>query len=614
MKRCVAFTICSLLAWTSQAQTQTVIAPSRNMDWSGAGVSGGIPNRTAICATLNPGATATQINDAIAACASGQVVFLNAGTYTLSSGIVLSKSNVTLRGAGANSTKLIINGTTSGCHLFYNSAIRMCAGGGNIGVDSAEHTASWTGGYAKGTSVITLSNVTGLTVGSTIFLDQLNDAADGYPTAGDIYVCETTAPCSTQGGNGFARTNRAQVQISAVTAINGNNVTISPAVYLPNFRASQSPGAWWANSGTVIQYSGIEDMTVDFTGSGSVGIEIVNATNTWVKGLRLIFNSGPGSFVFHVLVVNGFRVTTRNNYFYGPTVQGNTQYAYTPHVSGGLLFENNILHHNVSPMVPNDPESGSVYAYNFVTDSYYNGSGVQLHNAGAMMNLYEGNNMSAFAGDVIHGTHFFETLFRNHLDGYSNNPPAGNNTAVLIETNNRFFNVVGNVLGHSHFNTYQVVQAGNGDAIYGLGWQGDNSGTPVSNDPNVLRTLFRWGNYDTVTGTSRFVASEVPSTITNFPNPVPATQALPPSLYLTSKPSWFGSTVWPPIGPDVTGGDISGYGGHANKIPARRCFESAAIDSAYGSANIRLFDAAACYGQAVPSAPAPPTNVRVVIR
>src|SRR5207253_5381375 len=91
-----------------------ILDTSRAIDWSQAGVIGGIPNRTSVCATLNPGATATQINSAIASCPAGQVVFLNAGTYNLSSGILFSnKSNVTLRGAGADQTKLVFTGGVS---------------------------------------------------------------------------------------------------------------------------------------------------------------------------------------------------------------------------------------------------------------------------------------------------------------------------------------------------------------------------------------------------------------------------------------------------------------------------------------------------------------------
>src|SRR3981081_4478633 len=59
----------------------SVIAPDRPHDWGHAGIDGGIPNRTTICATLMPGATAAAINAAIAACPPGQVVLLKAGSY-----------------------------------------------------------------------------------------------------------------------------------------------------------------------------------------------------------------------------------------------------------------------------------------------------------------------------------------------------------------------------------------------------------------------------------------------------------------------------------------------------------------------------------------------------
>src|SRR2546427_10004045 len=74
-----------------------ILDPSRAIDWTKAGIPGGIPNRTTICAALNPGATISQINSAIASCPSDQVVFLNAGTYTLLGGINFGgRSNVTL--------------------------------------------------------------------------------------------------------------------------------------------------------------------------------------------------------------------------------------------------------------------------------------------------------------------------------------------------------------------------------------------------------------------------------------------------------------------------------------------------------------------------------------
>src|SRR5713226_165950 len=79
---------------------QTIVAPSRSIDWTKAG-AGPIPPRLTICQTLNPGATAAQINAAIANCPSGQTVFLSAGTYNLSAAITFAAhNNATLRGAG----------------------------------------------------------------------------------------------------------------------------------------------------------------------------------------------------------------------------------------------------------------------------------------------------------------------------------------------------------------------------------------------------------------------------------------------------------------------------------------------------------------------------------
>src|ERR1043166_8855094 len=54
---------------------QTIVANSRSVDWRQAGLPGDTPPaRSTLCAPLNPGATAAQINSAIAACPNGQTV------------------------------------------------------------------------------------------------------------------------------------------------------------------------------------------------------------------------------------------------------------------------------------------------------------------------------------------------------------------------------------------------------------------------------------------------------------------------------------------------------------------------------------------------------------
>jgi len=146
--------------------------------------------------------------------------------------------------------------------------------------------------------------------------------------------------------------------------------------------------------------------------------------------------------------------------------------------------------------------------------------------------------------------------------------------------------VVGNVLGspdwpRSTTGQYEMTgQPGYTEqsVIYRLGYpnMGNNAYSetnPPDNadegglDPKVESTLLRWGNYDYQNDAALWDPAEVPAG-----NPVPSTQDLPASLFYASAPAWWPASVpWPPIGPDVTGGDSSSE--HAYKIPAEICYE-----------------------------------------
>src|SRR5713101_3642375 len=170
------FSLVMLVVLPGVARAQAwsgVLSPSRAIDWSNKGASGGIPVRTTVCAALNPGATAAQINSAIASCPANQVVKLNAGTYTIST-IMISKSNVTLRGAGPDQTFLIFTTPSGGC-VVGGTDICIMDGSGLYPLPPG-HSANWTAGYAKGTTSVTLDNTTGLAVGDILVLDQLDDS------------------------------------------------------------------------------------------------------------------------------------------------------------------------------------------------------------------------------------------------------------------------------------------------------------------------------------------------------------------------------------------------------------------------------------------------------
>ena len=583
-----------------------ILDPSRAIDWTRAGVMGGIPNRTTNCATLNPGATGAQINSAIQSCPSGQVVLLTAGTYNVSDTGIVMKSGVTLRGAGADKTLMVFTATT---YCNNQNACICFAGSNEWGGDAralpgGSNYADWTGGYAQGATQITLGNVGSakIQVGTYLHLDQANDTTVGA----NFFVCDnTTAPCSLEGGNGGRTMNnilRSQVQIVKVTAINGSTYTIDPPLYSPNWRASQSPAVWWVS--TPLQNAGVEDLSVDATNSGGMtNVSMVNAANDWVKGTRQVRTCQCQRDLIQIM--DAAHCTVESNYLFG-TQGKSVNYGIESYVASDNLVHNNILQHVVAPMMV-QPALGSVFAYNFaINDTYDDGFAsnplhwmigmVDQHNAGVEYNLYEGNIGPGIGADVIHGNQLANTLFRNYLLG-SDPGRTDSTTAVILSSYNRYHNVIGNALGTPGYTTTYEAKSGPGQSatVFNLGGGNSEGSVTIPDDPLVATTLMRWGNYDVATNSARFLASEVPSAITPLGNAVPASQTLPPSFYLAARPGfWPSAKPWPPIGPDVTGGGVAGLGGHVNTIPAKDCFATMG-GPADGSGGVLTFSAATCY-------------------
>jgi hypothetical protein len=589
-----------------------IVDPSRATDWSQAGVAGGIPNRTTICATFNPGASASQINAAIAACNNG-VVYLNAGTYNLSSGLIFNaKSNVTLRGAGPDQTSLVFTGTND-CGGYAASICVMGSNGWTGGFSGGP--VNWTGGYTQGSTTITLASTAGLAAGQYIILDQLDDTSDPFPEV----LNSGGSGFSTQGGPG-GRSSRSQMQFVKITAVNGNNVSITPGLQMANWRSSRSPQVWW--TGTWNTFDGIENLTLDHSSNTEMaGITFHSAANSWVKNVRSIRANRN-----HIWAILAAHIQVQDSYFYGTKNAASQSYGFETFGASDNLIQNNIFQHVSSPIMVGNV-SGQVVSYNYMTDHFVNFAGwlmgsINGHDAGVNMVLIEGNTTGLWLQDSLHGTQNFFTGFRNYLSGWESGK-TGNTNPFTAMAYNRFSNVVGNVLGRAGYHTkYEdSYGAANGDpnhSIYLLGFAESGETTSsagVNADSRVKATLMRWGNYDVVTNSVRWNASEVPSGLSKYANPVPSSQNLPASFYLSSKPSWWTSSVpWPPIGPDVNGG--TGPGGKAYDIPAQVCFNNTGNDPAFGSLNVRLFNANKCYAQASTPTPKPaaPTNLSAIVK
>ena len=634
-----------------------IIDPSRAVDWSGAGVIGGIHVRTTQCgATIAPySGSAAAINSAIAACPANQFVSLGAGTFNLSSGITFGgKSNVTLRGQGANATSLVFTGAGAGG---YNSLISLEGSVSAAGFE--QNVCDWTAGYSTGTTVVTLANCGTTTpaagslgnvqVGTLLVFDQLDEAAD----TGTIWNCAATGTCATTSQGGDARTDgtcngamctRSQQQGVIVTGVSGNNITISPGIYMPNWRSGQKPQVQFAN--TTITLDGLENLTFDNTNCGTCStssVMVSNCSQCWVSGVRGIYANRS-----HIHLLGCVHCTLQENYFYKNASGGTVSYGLDVMSGWNNLIVSNIFQQDTDSSPSCTGSCGAnVIAYNFAIDNTYTSSpgwmqaSLYQHASGDDFNLWEGNIGAGFTSDDTHGTHHFDTLFRNYLIG---NQPAGCGSAGLItctaettpvhlDSGSRYFNVIGNVLGQAGLhNNYQCVGfffffVNASTEIYTAGTTGDNGlvNTSITGyclqpacttlgdyDPQVLAYLMRWGNYDTVNNAVRFVSAEVPSGIAQFSNAVPATQTLPPSFYLSSKPAWFGSLPFPAMGPDVTGGNISGVGGHANENPAMACYLGVMGGPTAGTGSVLGFDASVCYGSH--AGPAPPTNLSIIVQ
>jgi len=589
---------------TGSVSAQTPLIPAdRKIDWSKAGVPGGVPNRTAICADITKApynADNTGMNDASAAINSAisncnnsnGVVYLPAGTYAVNAPITLPTggSNFTIRGAGAGNTILKLN----------NSYITTEQGGesGNSPIAA---------GYTKGSTSITVSNTTNVAVGAPIVIFQDNDPS--------LCWSDTNVPDELR-------------QVVMVTGIEGQTITFSPALAY-TLSASLNPSYSYFNTPTS-NFVGLENLTIDgknTTGSGGAGNALVAFWNTygcWVKGVEAK-NIPVFAFFFYMSLSDEVVA----NYVHDG-LDSNESHAFVLYKDAdNFLIENNIAT-NLWSLVMTDNTIGTVIDYNF---SYNNRTGpyqgpyfssgasqvaaYNIHFGHGMMDLFEGNVGEQWQNDGYHGSASHQTLFRNWFNGLngltaSSKYPASNRIMIEINQHGYYHNVVANVLGDSSWvpSQYEMnTQNWTGDAstavIYRLGYPNmgnnslcdsgywnnvqTNSGCLLQNPSypgqwmpawqdtfpfssggfnfqGVKPTLIRTANFDYLHNSvwNDFKDSAMTTAeVTNL--------KIPASLYYSAIPSWWPSSIaWPPVGPDVTGGNIDT---HVNKIPAQVCYE-----------------------------------------
>jgi hypothetical protein len=187
---------------------------------------------------------------------------------------------------------------------------------------------------------------------------------------------------------------------------------------------------------------------------------------------------------------------------------------------------------------------------------------------------------------------------------------------------NRYTNYAGNVIAPASPSNYACLASNSSGTcgrynanVYWIGYCQATSSCPYTDvgtmgyDTLSPTYFMRWANWDTSTNAVRFCGNssdtgwsttcgsttEIPSGLANYAAIIPTLgdtgagqTAMPASFYFASKPGFWQSEPWPPIGPDVSGGNITGTSGHANTNPAEDCYTSI-------SGNSANFNAATCY-------------------
>jgi hypothetical protein len=596
---------------------------------------------------------------------------------------------------GASLTYIYLVGGSTGAGSFNNAAFAMEGSAwGAFNSSTESNMCDWVADYAKGATTIQIANcgittpavgsLSDLHVGSLMILDQVDQIADN----GTAWNCAVNYTCANSGTGGFIRGDgtcvsgysscyRSQAQGVVVTSITttGGSCTssspcvgITPGLYMPTWTGTQLPQAWF---GSYIQKNGLENMTIDATNTTGLGLitDMAACYKCWISGLRTI--DAPRD---HVQMQTDFHSVVKDNYFYASQSGGTTSYSVELEYAWDNLIQNNICQQVTDSCPGMDATTeGNVSAYNFGINNIYTASSGYMqasfyhHAGGDALNLAEGNIGTGINEDAIHGTHLFDTDFRNYYIGQQaagcNGLGCGSDSIpVIISAGARYANLVGNVLGQPGFQTYYTCNATSTApcihtdvSIYALGYTGNGGRadlifprtgfcpdvacvTPGNFDGLVGPYLMRWGNYDTVNAAVQWNSAEVPTALASYSNAVPASHTLPSSFYLSSKPSWWGTLPYPAIGPDVTSGNlglISGgtydaysvgaigtststngggsftahtVGGFANENPAMRCALEVMGMPVDGTGNVLSFNAGTCYYGVAPI-PTVPTGI-----
>jgi len=569
-----------------------VIPADRNFAWNpGLTSKGGVPNRTAVCATLSPGAN---IQAALDSCPAGQVVKLNAGTFTVNNYLLLH-SGITLRGAGAGETILVktngakprtstvVAGTTgiltpaNGAYIVPDSQPIIIVGATRWPHPGGDSSASQnlTSDGVAGSNSVTIADASGFTPGKVVLLDELSGATyqpvvTGFRCSGctvlqsdrvawNIHNPNQTGDDPPEAKSWFMRTDRPTNEIKEIESVSGNTITFTSPLsigYRVSHGAQLTRYTVTDRDSRQVVNAGVENLSLK--GGSDGALSFASAGYSWAKNVEVTQWIGAG-----VAIANSFRVELRDSYIHEGSWPEPGGAGYALSVANGsseVLIENNIMTDVNKVMVFRSAGTGSVVGYNYADDGWIWGTegwvevGINAsHMAGPHHVLFEGNYSFNADSDYTHGNAIYLTFFRNWLSGRRHSfSDSGNVREVGLAYGSWWDSFVGNVLGRPgqmagwHYTAPAMGCDADGDnctgnnanwsdrVIWKLGYDPERWG--MYPDPKTLGTVIRDGNYDFLTNSQKW-------------HNTPVGFAMPDSLYLKTKPSFFGNNPWPWVNP-----------------------------------------------------------------
>jgi hypothetical protein len=558
-------------------------------NWQMAGMLslGGIPNRTTICATVEPRGSDKDdtgaIQNAIESCPEGEVVSLSAGRFAIAEGnLVLIHRGITLRGAGPDVTILTRKGGAKlGSDQPGNNPSPLIILGPQR-YNNAMMATLLTADVKHGSVSVDVASTQGFSVGQIVLLDEASGAGWQPDVEGlgsiwassdyrvvwqkhdppqqylDDFGADEYPYQPGSAGCWFSNCDRPTAEMHRIATISGNTITFdSPATI--SYRTSHNAQLYSFQT-PLTEQAGLEQLSIEHGDDDNVDFSW--CAYCWASNVESTLWLGAG-----FSISNSFRVELNAFYVHKPVwpVPGGGGYNISlANGSSEILIWNGISVLGNKVMVGRSSGAGSVTAYNYMDMGFDGGTGAwqevglnNSHMVGSHHMLFEGNYSFNIDSDQTHGNAIHNTFFRNYTTGFrakfkdylgdavvddfrqqSTNGPLRTASAHAYSYWNNF---VGNVLGmpgrmKGFIYGDKVLSNGNWPPqILMMGW--DDQPNQVY-DPQAIATNLVDGNYDYKTLSVKWASTGQKHT-------------LPNSLFLTQAPAFFTGFAWPWV--DSTG-------------------------------------------------------------